>query len=246
MVHEFVLCRDYLHDQVFAAINKQEAGSAAGVVSEGVVTLDRLNLLVEVDEGMAELLLEGLPLLRDFERRCGLIRTTITPLEGHPDKLYIRSSGRWMTNTITSSLYTHLIRILSGLGALGQETLEAMLLHTRGMDGTNPSYEYHIFRSIDIFELMSNLTVLTKGLDRVEIDSSSEDEEIIQESMHNFGVLLLATHVYRGDYLYGYQIDVYKTFINRYINILKEKRLKRDVSHARLQMGYSSTSMSIV
>lgn len=228
MLHEFVLCRDYLHDQVFATIYAEQYPAIANIQAHGDISLYRLHLMVLVDDGMKSKLYEALPLLNEFERRCGLVQTTITPIEDHPDKLYLRSSGKWLTNTITFSIYSHLIRIMSGTGSLKQNTVEDLLEVFRA--GTVPSnnlvYEGRIFQQVDIYELMSNITVLTRGLERVEC----EIPEHMVDGAHTAGIYTFSWILEKMKE--GISMDAqflmlaYPGFVNRYITILKDKGLK--------------------
>ncbi|RLI53440.1 MAG: hypothetical protein DRO87_11630, partial [Candidatus Thorarchaeota archaeon] len=123
--HQFVLCRDFLHDVIWSQLNKKPVliyGFKFAANKDDRIDTDKTKLFIRKPD-IANHLERVEKVLHIFEKRMRIKKTKIYATQCKTIFLVVGSKS-WMSSTQMISLYTLLIRMASNEDARIQEFLE--------------------------------------------------------------------------------------------------------------------------
>lgn len=196
MIHTYVKCRDYFTDLVDALHNEEDYEEIYGITAQGHSNPwenDKTYIALEGDPAKMKY---HLPLLRAFEKKCGLRQSTMVSFKGSKDIL-LTGSLKWSSAGAYISLYTHLIRCMYSASDEDFTTLDELLSFMADAGrGNDSNYQCTISKNIDIELLVTNISKFASLLLAHPNDGTEDDGVNI---IHNYGGIVSLAKVVGDD-----------------------------------------------
>lgn len=166
MIHDFVVCRDFLGDLVTASHLARDLGTIYSFHADGANTpiyRSRTCLLIHLPKGEIDIFEKQFHILNDLEQDSGLMMSSWQQVK--PDKDwkpgdYIKIVGDvdWQMNSLMISIYSHILRCLcidTGKEPDDFDNLSAAIAD--GSFGTNTRYcKRHAKVGLDLNDLLTS------------------------------------------------------------------------------------------
>lgn len=206
-LHYQFMCRDYLQDQYVASRIQREIGEVYDQVADGdrfPMNLRKAQMVLSRRHGDWVKLRSNLPLLNEFEERIGISKTTLEALEYEGgigqivEHLYLEGPPRWMSTSVSYSIYTLLIRVLAGNSAREGETLEDLLSRFGDVDSSyDIRFVGYMMQYMNIEHFMRNVTKVRRKVKMYEQIESPRD---VAAFAHQYSGVFAFCSYMKGDY----------------------------------------------